>query len=187
MTGKGESIFLVCKPMQLMDFLQLPLLNPTDTILRAMDLMQSADARAIVVAPGEAKGGNYVLQMNTAVMVGFKQKRTFLSQLGSGVILPDLSGHPSFRGIGESQKYWGFAGDAEAALDQRNTGYAVAASDNTGAPTVTIVTRHKSYAAQIRSANKVCVCNGPDRHTGDAPPLHNGQRCIDCQYSYICR
>jgi len=38
-----------------MTFLQLPLLKPTDTILLALDYMQKANARAIVVGPGQGK------------------------------------------------------------------------------------------------------------------------------------
>ena len=170
-----------------MDFLQLPLLKPTDTILEAMDRMQTADARAIVVGPLGPVGGDYQLQMNTAVMKGYKGNLQFLYQLESGTPLPDLSNHLAFRGLGGGSYSPGSQDSIERTLDSQNTSYALSSSVGGGTPVATIVTRHEGYAAQIRDANKVCVCDGPGRHPGDAPPLHDGDGCEICSHTYICR
>ena len=171
-----------------MTFLQLPLLKPTDTILLALDYMQKANARAIVVGPGQGKDGAYVLQMNTAVMKGYQKKRQFLSQLEPGMPLPDMSRPPAFQGLKRVLDYSGPEKAVEDALDIRNTAYAFGAAENTGLPLATVVTRHETYAGQIQSADKVCVCDGPSHHSDKTPPpAHDGDNCKDCGHKYICR
>ena len=172
-----------------MDILQLPLLKTTDTIRRAMDYMKSADARAIVVAPDRPAGGAYILQMNAAVMRGFKDRVELLGNLQDpGIILPDLTDHPVFQDLKAGLTFRGPHAGVESLLDNQSISYAVAGTkEEEGLPKVTIVTRHERYAAQIQSANKVCVCDGPKGHTGDDPPHYDGEACDYCKFHYICR
>jgi hypothetical protein len=170
-----------------MDVLELPLLRPTDSIKLAMDYMQTANARAIVVGSGQPAGGDYVLQMNKAVMKGYELNQQFLYQLAPGIPLPDLSQHSAVRALEKNRYSFGMFEEVKKVMDSQKTSYGFASSGNQGVPTATIVTRHEGYSAQIKSANKVCVCDGPQHHTGDDPPLYDGEDCLDCEHKYICR
>jgi hypothetical protein len=101
--------------------------------------------------------------------------------------LPDLSNHNAFRGLGEAPYSSGSQNSIERTLDSQNSSYALTSSAGGGITIATVVTRHEGYADLIRKANKVCVCDGPGRHPGDAPPLHDGDVCEICPHTYICR
>jgi hypothetical protein len=183
-----------------MDTLQLPLLQFRDTIVLALERMREADTRAIVVAPLETSRGDYKLQMNTAILRGYKEKVETVGQLRDpGIDLPDYTEHPLFRGGGldrpglekGSQSIAdgnpGLQRDIESLFNRRTGRYFVAGTVKGRIATATIVTRHEGYAENIRNAAKVCICDGPGRHDGDAPPHVNGDPCEWCSHHYICR
>jgi hypothetical protein len=171
-----------------MDALQLPLLKPSDTIRQAMDYMKIADARAIVVGPGESKQNKYVLQMNTAVMKGYQARQQFLYQLEDpGILVTDFSDRSLLGKIRRTLYEFGSTYEIESLMDSEGSGYALAGPAYGGVPVATVVTRHESYTAQIRSAQKVCVCDGPGAHVADSPPKHDGDECDFDTHHYICR
>lgn len=149
-----------------MDTLDLPVLNVTDSLDAAFQRMKTSDARAIVVS---VEPRVHRLFMNRELLDARRDGLERLAQLQRGGV--------ELLAVTPAMSSW------EQELDNAAALYGVVPAVG---PLIRIVTRHEGLAAEIRFAQKVCMCSANPNHTADSPPAKEGGKCVYGDGHYEC-
>jgi hypothetical protein len=165
-----------------MDIVTLPLVADVESLDVAIERMNEAKRRMIVVA---SSTGGFRVHRALTVLQGWRTRHVAIGELQGGDRVISLRGTGDFAGDVPSP---GRYAELEKMLDDAGQAlFALAAMPEPGARFAVILTRHEGITGDARSTTRECVCLVNSGHNGtDPPPVPVPGSCPYCGGAWRC-
>ena len=147
-----------------MDIVTLPLVADVESLDVAVDRMNDAKRRMLVVAMST---GGFRVHRAKAILEAWRRRYVALGEVEGGERVVSLRGTGDFTGDVPGFDAYPML---EQLLDKAKANFALAAIPEPGARFAVVLTRHEGITGDAKSTTRECVCLVNETHNGTEPP-----------------